>query len=199
MNPDHAADKLPRIGLISNPHSHRNRSRLVAIHAIVANHPNILHRVTEHADDIPEALHGFAGQGVDVLAINGGDGTTARVFTELLERRPFDRLPSVILLPGGTTNMNVGDVGLRGGLKRAVRRMVDWADGRNAGRVQRLRRPILRAQGDVDGNAAYGMFFGAGTIINGIEYCHNSIHTLGIKDELGPGVVMMRSIWGIAR
>jgi len=147
------------IGLISNPHSRRNRSQLATIETIVANHPNILHHVTQNADEIPLALQEFAQQGVNVLAVNGGDGTTARVFSELIEQRPFARSPSVILLPGGTTNMNVGDVGLRGRLVDAVRRMVNWASG-GSGKVERLVRPILRSEGSVDGKIACGMFFG---------------------------------------
>ena len=186
------------IGLISNPHSRRNRSKLATVEAIVANHPNILHRVTQNADEIPLALQEFAQQGVNILAVNGGDGTTARVFSELLEQGPVARLPSVILLPGGTTNMNVGDVGLRGKLVNAVHRMANWSSS-GSGKVQRLVRPILRSEGSVDGKVACGMFFGAGTIIRGIEYCHNNVHSVGLADELGPGIVTLRTIWGIAR
>ena len=198
MNTNHPANSRPTIGLISNPHSRRNRSQLAAVQGIVANHPNIHHHITQSTDEIPRVLQGFAQRGVDVLAVNGGDGTTAQVFSELLEQRPFARLPSVILLPGGTTNMNVGDVGLRGKLIGAVRRMANWAE-RGSDDVERLTRPILRAEGSVDGRIACGMFFGTGTIISGIEYCHNTVHSMGIIDELGPGVVTIRTIWGIAR
>lgn len=198
MNTNHPANSRPTIGLISNPHSRRNRSQLAAVQGIVANHPNIHHHITQSADEIPHVLQGFAQRGVDVLAVNGGDGTTAQVFSELLEQRPFARLPSVILLPGGTTNMNVGDVGLRGKLIGAVRRMANWAE-QGSDDVERLTRPILRAEGSVDGRIACGMFFGTGTIIGGIEYCHNTVHSIGIIDELGPGVVTIRTIWGIAR
>ena len=198
MNASQPVNKPPTIGLISNPHSRRNRSQLAAVEAIVANHPNIHHHITQSADEIPRALHGFMQQGVDVLAVNGGDGTTAQVFSELLEQRPFARLPSVILLPGGTTNMNVGDVGLRGKLITAVRRMASWAE-QGSDNVERLTRPILRTEGSVDGRIVCGMFFGAGTIIRGIEYYHQNVNSMGITDELGPGVVTLRTIWGIAR
>ena len=198
MNSNHTANKSPCIGLITNPHSRRNRVHLGAVQAIVANHPNIHHQVTQHRDDIPRVIQGFAEQGVDVLAINGGDGTTSQVFTELFNNNPFTRLPCIILLPGGTTNMNVGDVGLRGSLQNTLRRMVDWASS-GKGHVQRLNRPILRVEGSLDGITSYGMAFGAGTVIRGIEYCHSSVHSKGIKNELGPGLVTLRTIWGMAR
>ncbi len=187
-----------KIGLLSNPNSRRNRAQLGAIADIVANHPAIDHRITDSEDAIAATLALFANTGINVLAINGGDGTTARVFTALLENRPFQVMPEVILLPGGTTNMNAGDVGMRGNLVRAVKKLADWAE-QPAGPVERQPRPVLRASGAVNGETACGMFFGAGTIISGIEYCKDNIHTLGIRDELAPGVVALRTLWGMAR
>ncbi len=198
MNSSHTANKLPCIGLITNPHSRRNRAHLATVQAIVANHPNIHHQVTQDRDDIPRVLQGFEEQGVDVLAINGGDGTTSQVFSKLFNNNPFTRLPSIILLPGGTTNMNVGDVGLRGSLQKNLHRMAGWASS-GKGSIQRLSRPILRVEGSLDGKTSYGMAFGAGTVIRGIEYCHSSVHSKGIKNELGPGLVTLRTIWGMAR
>jgi len=197
LNSSHPA-KTPTIGLITNPHSRRNRAHLSEVQTIVANHPHIHHQITQERGDIPRALQGFVEQGVDVLAVNGGDGTTSQVFTELFHNHPFTRFPSIILLPGGTTNMNVGDVGLRGNLLNTLRRMADWAStGR--GRIQRLHRPILRIEGSFDGITTYGMAFGAGAVIRGIEYCHANVHSRGIKNELGPGLATLRTIWGIAR
>jgi len=187
-----------KIGLLSNPNSRRNRTRLDAIGDIVANHPAIDHRITDSEGAIAATLAAFADAGVNILAVNGGDGTLARVFTELLEKQPFKTLPEVILLPGGTTNMNAGDVGLRGNLVKAVKQMATWAQHPTEA-TEKHSRPILRVVGAVDGQAAYGMFFGTGTIVSGIEYCKQHIHTLGIRDEWAPGIVALRTLWGIAR
>jgi diacylglycerol kinase (ATP) len=186
------------VGLISNPHSGRNRKQLRAIEHIVANHPRVHHCPTPGPADIPAALATLAERSVAVLAINGGDGTVARVLTHLLEDAPFERLPLIALLPGGTTNMNAGDVGLRGNLTSAVQRLCRWADDdRNEGRL--LRRAILRVDPGVGQPAAYGMFFGTGAIIHGIEYCRARLHTRGVANEIGPGLAMVRTLWGIVR
>jgi len=186
------------VGLISNPNSGRNRKHLRAIERIVANHPRVHHCPTPGAADIPAALSMLAERSVEVLAINGGDGTVARVLTHLLEDAPFERLPLIALLPGGTTNMNAGDVGLRGGIVSAVQRLCRWADDdRCEGRL--LRRAILRVDPGAGQSVAYGMFFGTGAIIHGIEYCRASIHTRGVANEIGPGLAMARTLWGIAR
>ena len=186
------------VGLISNPHSGRNRKHLRAIERIVANHSRVHHYPTSRPADVPAVLSVLADRDVAVIAINGGDGTVARVLTHLLEDAPFERLPLIALLPGGTTNMNAGDVGLRGGLVRAVRRLCRWADDdRIEGLL--LRRAILRVDPGTGQSAAYGMFFGTGAIIHGIEYCRASIHTKGVASEIGPGLAMARTLWGIAR
>jgi hypothetical protein len=202
MNTSHHTVSRPNgkltVGLISNPHSGRNRKQLDAIDRIVADYPDVHHRLTQDAGEIPGVLSGFARQPIDVLAVNGGDGTIARILTHLLTDSPFPTLPRLALLPGGTTNMNAGDVGLRGNLVKAVRRLCEWSSGRHTA-VRTLQRPVLQVTGG-DGQAAVcGMFFGAGAIIQGIEYCRANVHTKGVSNEIGPGLAMLRTVWGIAR
>ena len=195
VHPDRSA-RL--VGLISNPNSRRNRAGLREVERIVANRPAIHHRITGAPGDIAGILDEFARLGVDTLAVNGGDGTTAHVFTELLSGGAFAQLPDMLLLPGGTTNMNAADVGLRGSLPDSVRRLAAWADGDDSG-SERIARPVLRVDGACGERALYGMFFGAGTIVDAIEYCHANIHSLGIRDELAPGLAVVRALWGILR
>jgi len=194
LSPHDPSLSRPTIGLLTNPHSRRNRERLHAIRSIVANKPNILHQITERPEQIGDALRGFANRGVQVLAINGGDGTTAQVFTALLEERPFPTLPAVM----GTTNVNANDVGLRGRLDRAVTRMARWAGG-EGGSAQLRRRSILRVTGATRGTPLCGMFFGAGSVIRGIEYCQEKFHARGIGDSIGPGLAIARVVWGMFR
>jgi diacylglycerol kinase (ATP) len=185
------------VGLITNPHSGRNRKHLDTIRHIVTDYPNVHHRTTQAADDIPAVLKAFASQPVDILAINGGDGTIARILTELLEQRPFAVLPRLALLPGGTTNMNAADVGLRGSLVDTVRRLCAWSSGATAS-PESLQRPVLRVTGG-DGQAAVcGMAFGAGAITRGVEYSDTSINRKGIVGAFRPALALFRTLWGLA-
>jgi diacylglycerol kinase (ATP) len=186
------------VGLISNPNSGRNRKQLHAIERIVAKHPRVHHCRTASPTDIPAALSSLADDGVSTLAINGGDGTVGQVLSRLLQDSPFERLPLIALLPGGTTNMDAGDVGLRGDLVRAVKRLCRWADDPRRKAIL-LQRPVLRVDPGAGQPVACGMFFGAGAIIQGIEYCRARLHPKGIADEIGPGLAMARAMWGIMR
>jgi len=187
----------PHIGLITNPYSRRNRAALADVEAAIAAHGDVRHHITPSIDAVQTALREFAEQGVNVVAINGGDGTTAQIFGALLNHSPFAKQPAVVLLPGGTTNMNAADAGMRGNLKQAVEKLCRWSAGGTC-TVERLSRPILRIDGAIGQDALYGMFFGAGTIIiNGIEHCTSQVHRIGLTDEIGPGVTLLRAVWGI--
>lgn len=167
--------------------------------AIVAARGDVRHHITESIDDVHVAVQEFAEQGIGVVAVNGGDGTTAQVFGALLDASPFETQPAVVLLPGGTTNMNAADAGMRGSLKKSIEKLCRWSDGETLP-VERLSRPILRVNGAVGQNALYGMFFGTGSIIiGGIEHCTSHVHRIGLTDEIGPGVTLLRAVWGILR
>ncbi len=103
------------IGVITNPRSRRNRrnpalarqlayvlgeqGQLAAPHDFDA-----LHRVAEH----------FKERQIDILAVNGGDGTTHVALTAFLKVYGDEPLPRVALLRGGTMNTMATGVGIRG-------------------------------------------------------------------------------------
>lgn len=189
----------PVLGLLINPTSRRNKKHLGKIIQAVKNRRFVHYRVTEQPEEVSRGLSDLAASSVNLLAISGGDGTVSRVLTYLLQERPFATMPLIAILPGGTANMTAGDVGLAGSVHAALQRLCSWVEGNNSARVQLQRRPILRVQSGAGQAASYGMFFGAGAIVQGIEYTNENIHAYGLKNELSLGVGMARSMWGIAR
>ncbi len=94
-----------RIGVIVNPRSRRNRDRPGAAErarGIVGG----LERGAEAAD--PEALQDamirFHSEGVDVVAVHGGDGTSGRIVGAATEVWATGDLPALAMLRGGTMN-----------------------------------------------------------------------------------------------
>ncbi|KGE03990.1 diacylglycerol/lipid kinase family protein [Pseudohaliea rubra] len=186
------------IGIISNPASGHNRDHFPALRRELERCPGALHRVTGSPGDVPAVLEEFAGAGVELLVINGGDGTAAAVLGQLLERSPFARLPLVTLLPAGTANMNAGDVGVRGSLRRAVSRFRRWAEDPSRP-AERLQRRLLRVSIDDEPAAHYGMFLGAGAVVHGTEYAHREIHARGLRDDFSLFLGTLRTAWGVVR
>ena len=122
-----ATPQAVRLGMISNPNSGRNRRHLSSISAMLDLTPGAFHIVTARSEDIALAMTELGRAGVNVLAINGGDGSVAHVLGELVTGTAFESPPLLCALPGGTTNVTVGDVGIRGSLQGSVLKLLAWA------------------------------------------------------------------------
>lgn len=187
------------VGLISNPASGHNRDQFERIHNRIARCPDIHHLVTHSADDVPAAIAELAAMQVAVLAINGGDGTASTILGQLLESDAFTRLPAIVLLPGGTANMNAGDIGVKGSLWRATRRFCQWCDQGRPSVDNLRRRALLRVLIDPEKPPHYGMFLGGGAIIQGTEYAHERVHSRGLRDDFSLALITLRTVWGVLR
>jgi diacylglycerol kinase family enzyme len=187
------------VGLISNPASGHNRDQFEDIRAHIGQISSIHHRITHSPADIAPVLRELAALNIEVLAINGGDGTVSAILGELLESRLFVRPPLIALLPGGTANMNAGDIGVRGSLKKAVERFCRWCTGERdiAGKV--AQRALLRVLIDNIKQPLYGMFLGSGAVVHGAEYAHQEIHSRGMRDDFSLALGTLRTVWGVLR
>lgn len=174
---------MPQIGLISNLRSQRNRRGLHGIQQILASARDVVHVATDRSCELDEVLADFARRGVDLVLINGGDGTVQNVLTRLLEKRPFESTPYLAILPRGTANTTAADVGLRGRAAPALARLLAASrDGTIADHV--LERPVLRIH-DIQGTPQRGMMFGAGAIPDAIEVCCREVYARGLTGDVG--------------
>lgn len=187
------------VGLISNPGSGHNRDQFERIRNRIARCPSIHHIVTHSLDDVGPALAELAQTRVGVLAINGGDGTASNILGELLESGLFETPPIIVLLPGGTANMNAGDIGVSGSLWKATERFCHWCEGERATAGMLARRALMRVELGADQPARYGMFLGGGAIIQGTEYAHKEVHARGLRDDFSLALTTLRTVWGLLR
>lgn len=187
------------VGLISNPVSGHNRDQFEGIRGRIEEHTGIHHRVTQSAAEIATVLEELAALDIGVLAINGGDGTVSAILGELLESGLFDQPPLIAILPGGTANMNAGDIGVRGSLPKAVTRFCQWCEGERHTLGKLAKRTLMRVVTDNDQPPQYCMFLGGGAIIHGTEYAHREIHSRGLRDDFSLALGTLRTVWGVLR
>jgi len=186
-----------KVGVISNPASGHNRDQFDTIRARLEATPGLTHVVTRSPDEIDEALEELARHDVEVLAINGGDGTNSAILGRVLEQRPFENSPRIALLPAGTANMNAGDVGIRGSLANAVERFCTWCTGdRTATRTEQ--RALLKVE-RANETPRYTMFIGAGAVIHGTEYAHENMHSRALRDDVSVALGTVRTVWVVLR
>jgi hypothetical protein len=188
-----------RLGVISNPLSGGNRrGRIREVYRCLQNYPGIPHREVRTLSDLRAALDELAARGVNILAVNSGDGTVQATLTMLSNRRPFARPPLLALVGGGTTNMTHHDLGLPGDHVRALGRLLNWAcHGDGDARVRR--RTLLRVDRPDRPAPIYGLFFGAAGIFKAIQFFHSSIHRRGLSGDAAHLLILARFIWGLLR
>ncbi|MGD9300616.1 MAG: acylglycerol kinase family protein [Desulfobacterales bacterium] len=183
----------PRIGVLINPYSGGNKNGLSAIRQTIARNRRASQCDVRKPPDVLAALTGFARQGVDLVVVNGGDGTVQAALTALFHSRPFENIPLLAVLQSGTTSMTARDVGFSGSPVNALEKIFKWADT-GMGNPLILQRPVLKVQAPGQ-DTRYGMFFGTAGIYQGIQYFHRNVNTRGLKGELGPGLTITRFLW----
>jgi len=157
---------MPGIAVVSNPRSRQNRknpalsgqmSFMLGTRGKVAQPQN--------RDDLVAQARQFRDDGVDILAVNGGDGTLHLVLTAFLEAYEGAELPPVAILRGGTMNTIARGLGVCGSpadllsallLRYHTDQPMPWAE-----------RNILRIEGGE--KPEYGFLFGNGLIGNFLQ------------------------------
>ncbi len=185
------AGESPRVGVIYNPRSHRNQG--ADFDCEVCPHVHIAKPGNRSA--LPDALAKFAEAGIDLLVINGGDGTVRDVLT--CGQAIFgDDWPAIAVLPKGKTNALTVDLGVP-----ADWSLQDAIDAFDTG-ARIIRRPIaVRDLADrpedntsrPEGKDVLGFILGAGAFTAATQD-GQSAHRLGAFNSVVVGVT---GVWGL--
>ncbi|MFO1036934.1 MAG: diacylglycerol kinase family protein [Geminicoccaceae bacterium] len=172
-----------RIGLISNPKSGGYVRSRAALDRLLPGMPEILDRELTSDSALPDLMDDLAAAGIEVLIVNGGDGTAMRILSALFESRAFTTLPAVALLQGGTANMTAADLGARGAPARAVVRILERL---RSGKLQEhlIDRPVLKVDNILSHAPMRGFFFGLAGIVDSIRLCATDFISRGIGGEI---------------
>jgi hypothetical protein len=187
-----------RVGFLNNPRSGDNRRRLGPVGRVLDAHAEVRRRDVETPADVAAALADFARHGIDVVIVNGGDGTVQAVLTAVFGEPIFESPPLLAVLAAGTTSMIAGDVGVRGRRPDGLRRLLGWARSPDS-RARLVARPVLRVESSPGTRPLFGMFFGAAAIEQGIRFCRARVHTMGLRGEVGAGLALAALLLGLAR
>jgi hypothetical protein len=185
---------MTRLGIITNPTSGRNRPMLERVRAWTTASGALAREVAD-LESIRTAAAVMREAQVDVLAVNGGDGTAQAVLTELW-KTPGPR-PQLALLPGGTTNMSAYDLNRCRDLDDALARLSEQS-ARPPAERRRVSRALVRV--DVAGEPVqYGLFLAAGVILRGMRHFREFVGARGLRGELAGGISVLRGLAGVAR
>jgi hypothetical protein len=181
------AGQAPTVGVIYNPRSHRNLG--ADFDCGVCPHVHIAQ--PRERGQLPIALAEFAEKGIDLLVINGGDGTVRDVLT--CGQTIFgDDWPAVAVLPKGKTNALTVDLGIPDDW--TLQDAIDALD--HGGRT--WRRPMAVSSADDNENGAgvsrvAGFILGAGAFTKATQ-AGQSAHKLGAFNSM---VVAITALWAL--
>ncbi|WP_209349000.1 diacylglycerol kinase family protein [Pontixanthobacter sp. CEM42] len=184
MTPSPGGDSAPEpvVGVIYNARSHRNRGRYLD----AASMPNVYLEEPATHPEISAALAQFVERKIDLLVINGGDGTVRDVLT--CGRGVFgDNWPALAVLPKGKTNALNVDLGA------PSRWTLPGVIAAYKSRKRKIRRPLVVSPIDGDGMVHQGFILGAGGFTLGVRAGQDA-HKMGAFNSLAVGVT---SAWGI--
>ena len=106
---------MPGIGIINNPRSKKNLlypDRIRKLGYLLGERGES--KATKSLEELEDCLGEFKKQKIDILAINGGDGSNHVTLTKLVKLWGRDPLPKIALLRGGTLNTIARSFGING-------------------------------------------------------------------------------------
>jgi len=152
-----------RIGLLNNLRAGRNRRRAQRVLRAIDGAKDVLHVATPSAEAVPDALAVMERADVELVIVNGGDGTLERVLTALHADAKPSWSPAIAPIRGGRTNMTAADLGAAHDSIRGLREVLAAA---RAGRLEErvVRRSVLRVAKHHGADVRCGMFAAAGML-----------------------------------
>jgi diacylglycerol kinase family enzyme len=182
-----------RIGLLNNLRAGRNKRRAARIIREIEGARDVLHIATPSAEAVPEAIAEMERGGVELLIVNGGDGTLERTLSALLARGRPARLPVLAPIRGGRTNMTAADLGAASDSVRGLREVIAAA---RAGRLEEriATRAVLRVAPRHGSDVRCGMFVGAGLLGRAVTWTSRNLPKGRAQETFGVGLVTAKLI-----
>jgi diacylglycerol kinase (ATP) len=181
------AGQAPVVGVIYNPRSHRNLGADFACGVC----PHVHIAQPRARAQLPEALAEFVTKDIDLLVINGGDGTVRDVLT--CGQAIFgDNWPAIAVLPKGKTNALTVDLGIPEDW--TLQDAIDALDhGTRVHRRPMTVSAIEEADKATGVSRVAGFILGAGAFTKATQ-AGQSAHRLGAFDSM---VVAVTALWAL--
>jgi len=154
------------IGIVNNPLALRNRrSPALAdrLRALLGAEGEVADAASD--EELLRVAERFRARGVELLGVNGGDGTGQRVLTALAAAYGGTTLPPVALLCAGALNSVAASLSIRGSPESILKTALDR---RRAGALPVAERDALVVEAD-DAPPRLGFLFGTGLAVALLE------------------------------
>ena len=188
---------MTSLAVISNPRSQRNRrGALKDLRTVLTGYPQIRHEEIQDFNDLGPLIVNLIRNKVEIIAVNGGDGTVQAVLTELGRRDLNGKAPKLAVIGGGMTNVIAKDVGFDSSPPKAISRLIAGLEG-VGGQGQCLKdvtRPLIALSLRPSDPPLYGMFFGAAGFYQAVRLANERVRKKGIAGNIASASTLMLAI-----
>lgn len=182
-----------KIGLISNPLSRANR-KSGGVAARVQPCDDICVAQPRGLEQLVDDLIRFAHEGVELIAIDGGDGTVRDIVSSI-DQAYGENWPLMALLPSGKTNVIAGHVGHFGAGQKGWERLLEVRKTGKLAQMQTQCAAIEISWPGRDDPVQRGFLLGFAAFADGVRMANESIHPMGINK----GLAVAMAIGGVLR
>jgi diacylglycerol kinase (ATP) len=184
---------MRRAGVLINPASGRGNGKGQVLAEHLRAQEQITLRVLEDFTRLPAYLFEMAQDGVSEIYISSGDGTVQAIQTILAERKMFQVMPRVCILPHGTTNLTATDIGFK---TRGIAAQANFIKTLQPHKI--VTRPSLRVLNAREGGIRHGMTLGAGAGATATRYAQTTFNDKGVKGNFASFATMASALIKVA-
>ena len=130
---------MPGIGIIANPHSKLNKrspSEINRLRSIFGQKG--IFCLSQTLAELDHILLDYKIKGIDIIGINGGDGSISRVISRTIAIYGDSPLPKFAILGGGTMNLVASELKICGSPSAVLARLVGHLEAGTALKIERL-------------------------------------------------------------
>ncbi len=181
------------IGIVNNPRARRNQRRPGAaarLRARLGGDGEVVDASTPEELDV--AVRRFRAAEIDLLGINGGDGTGHMVLSAFARAYGDRPLPRLLLLRAGAMNTVAHGHGIRGTSDAILRSVLEQR--RRGIPLRTVDRDLLRVEAD-GGPPRHGFIFGTGAVVTFLE----AFYRTGWPSPLAASWLVLRAVGSALR
>jgi diacylglycerol kinase family enzyme len=177
------------IGIIHNPFAKGNLRRPWIADAIRKAIGDVgVVRETKNIDELPQVAKEFMDQGIEIMAVNGGDGTLHLALTAFVNTFAGRPLPKLMSLRGGTMNTVSNSLKIKGKTLAIVKKAVEKYRAQDP--FHEMDQHLIKV------NEKYGFLSGAGVIASFLDAYYSGGKTGPIQGAKVLGRMILSALTG---
>lgn len=161
------------IALIRNPTSRLNQNDNASFSQFASSWLGDRYCVPDTIKQLNSMLIQYASEGVECIIVDGGDGTISQLMTSIYHAYSPDKLPKLVILPSGNTNLIAKDIGFGVRGLEALQRVKILSEKERLINSVQHRHALKLEWSDSSRPAVLGMFSGTAAFTRAIHIAHN--------------------------